>query len=178
MSARGGANILLHPDRLRRLGFFRDFTPPELRRLAALAALRSYRHGELVGTEGTRKQRRTLYIVLHGELEYVKRIRGERAAVLLTLRPGDVGGFLTFFNDDPSPVSVRSVGRSRVFEIGRREFQALMGDHPLLAMKVLQALLRATVARLDALLGQAVATSAWALEMEQHMRRLPSTSRQ
>lgn len=163
----------LHPDHLRRLGFFREFAPPELRRLAALAGLRTYRDGELLGTEGTRKQRRTLYVVLQGELEYVKRVRGQHATVLLTLRPGDVGGFLTFFNDDPSPVSVRSVGRSRVFEIGRREFQVLMADHPSLAAKVLQALLRATVARLDAFLGRMAAASAWVLEMEQHLRRLP-----
>ena len=173
MSPRGGMATALHPDHLRRLGFFLEFTPPELRRLAALADLRTYRNGELLGTEGTRRQRRTLYVVLQGELQYVKRVRGEHATVLVTLRPGDVGGFLTFFNDDPSPVSVRSVGRSRVFEIGRREFQALMADHPSLAAKVLQALLRATVARLDRFLGQMAATSAWVLEMEQHLRTLP-----
>ncbi|MBI2001534.1 MAG: cyclic nucleotide-binding domain-containing protein [candidate division NC10 bacterium] len=177
MSARRGLATALHPDYLRRLGFFREFTPPELRRLAALAGLRSYRDGELVGTEGTRKQRRSLYVVLQGELQYVKRVRGEHATILLTLRPGDVGGFLTFFSDDPSPVSVRSVGRSRVFEIGRREFQGLMADHPSLAAKVLQALLRATVARLDVLLGQVAATSAWVLEMEQHLQALPLTQK-
>lgn len=175
MSTRGDVTIPLHPDQLRRLGFFREFVPPELRRLAALAGLRAYGDGELLATEGTRKQRRILYVVLQGELQYVKRIRGERATVLLTLRPGDVGGFLTFFNEDPSPVSVRSVGRSRVFEIGRREFQVLMGDQPSLAAKVLLALLRATVARLDVLLGQVAATSAWVLEMEQHLRALPVT---
>lgn len=175
MSTRGDVTIPLHPDQLRRLGFFRELAPPELRRLAALAGLRAYGDGELLATEGTRKQRRILYVVLQGELQYVKRIRGERATVLLTLRPGDVGGFLTFFNEDPSPVSVRSVGRSRVFEIGRREFQVLMGDQPSLAAKVLQALLRATVARLDVLLGQVAATSAWVLEMEQHLRALPVT---
>jgi CRP-like cAMP-binding protein len=175
MSTRGDVTIPLHPDQLRRLGFFREFVPPELRRLAALAGLRAYGDGELLATEGTRKQRRILYVVLQGELQYVKRIRGERATVLLTLRPGDVGGFLTFFNEDLSPVSVRSVGRSLVFEIGRREFQVLMGDQPSLAAKVLQALLRATVARLDVLLGQVAATSAWVLEMEQHLRALPVT---
>jgi CRP-like cAMP-binding protein len=163
----------LHPDYLRRLGFFREFAPPELRRLGAAGGLRAHEDGELLATEGTRKQRRILYVVLQGELQYVKRVRGERANVMLTLRPGDVGGFLTFFNDDPSPVSVKSVGRSQVFEIGRREFQLLMGDHPTLAVKVLLALLRATASRLDALLGQVASTSGWALELEHHLRALP-----
>ncbi len=163
----------LHPDQVRRLGFFREFATPELGRLAAAGALRAYADGELLATEGTRKQRRILYVVLQGELQYVKRVRGERASVVLTLHPGDVGGFLTFFNDDPSPVSVQSIGRSRVFEIGRREFQVLTGDQPSLAVKVLVALLRATVLRLDALLGKAAATSAWVLELEQHLRALP-----
>lgn len=167
------AATAVRPDRLRRLGFFREFTPQELHRLALVGSVRRCRDGELLATEGTRKQRRVLYVVLHGELEYVKRVRGERANVMLTLRPGDVGGFLTFFNDDPSPVSVRSVGRSAVFEIGRREFQALMGDQPPLAVKALLVLLRDTVARLDALLGRVAATSAWALDLEHHLRALP-----
>jgi CRP-like cAMP-binding protein len=163
----------LNPDRLRRLAFFHEFAPPELRRLARAGSLRIYADGELLATEGTRKQRRVLYVVLQGELQYVKRVRGERANVMLTLRPGDVGGFLTFFNDDPSPVSVRSVGRTTVFEIGRREFQAMTGDQPTLAMKVLLELVRATVSRLGALLMRVAATSAWALELEHHLRALP-----
>lgn len=158
---------------LRGLGLFREFALPELRRLAGLGSLRTHDDGELLATEGTRKQRRTLYVVLQGKLHYVKRIRGECASVILTLGPGDVGGFLTFFNDDPSPVSVRSVGRSRVFEIGRREFQGMMADEPALAVKVLLALLRATVSRLEAFLGQAAATSAWALDLRRHLRTLP-----
>lgn len=173
MSPRGVDAAALHPDLLRRLGFFRELAPPELRRLARAGSLRTYEDGELLATEGTRKQRRILYVVLQGGLTYVKRIRGERVSVMLTLAPGDVGGFLTFFNDDPSPVSVQSVGRSQVFEIGRREFQLLMGEDPALAVKILLALLRDTVARLDGLLGQAAATAAWALELEQHLRALP-----
>lgn len=174
MSPRSGAlRPGLQPDRLRRLGFFREFSSPELRRLLPVGTLLACGDGEFLATEGTRKQRRVLYVVLRGELQYVKRIRGERANVLLTLRPGEVGGFLTFFNDDPSPVSVRSVGRSRVFEIGRREFQALMEDQPPLAVKVLLVLLRDTVSRLDTLLGRVATTAAWALDLEHHLRALP-----
>ena len=173
MNSRAEFPRVLQPARLARLGFFRELAPPELRRLAGVGGLRSYADGELLATEGTRKQRRTLYVVLEGELQYVKRIRTERAKVVLRLRPGDVGGFLTFFNDDPSPVTVQCVGRSRVFEIGRREFQLLMARQPALAGKVLLALLRATVLRMDAFLGQIAATSAWALELEQHLRALP-----
>lgn len=173
MSSRGVVADALHPDQLRRLGFFREFSSPDVRRLAGAGGLHAYEDGEFLATEGTRKQRRILYVVLQGKLEYVKRVRGERAEVMLTLKPGDVGGFLTFFNDDPSPVSVRSAGHSRVFEIGRREFQVLLADHPVLAVKVLLALLRAIVSRLDAFLGQVAATSAWALELEHHLRARP-----
>lgn len=161
------------PALLRGLGFFREFALPELRRLAGAGSLSSYEDGEFLATEGTRKQRRILYVVLQGKLQYVKRVRGERAIVALTLLPGDVGGFLTFFNDEPSPVSVRSAGKSRVFEIGRREFQVLMADQPTLAVKVLLALLRATVSRLGAFLEQAAATSAWALDLQHRLHTLP-----
>jgi CRP/FNR family transcriptional regulator len=163
----------LNPVRLRRLEFFREFSTQELRRLLLVGTPRILRDGELLATEGTRKQRRVLYVVLQGELGYVKRIRGERVNTLLTLKAGDVGGFLTFFNDDPSPVSVQSLGRTRVFEIGRREFQTLLEDWPPLAVKVLLVLLRDTVARLDGLLGRVAATGAWALDLEHHLRALP-----
>lgn len=163
----------LQPDRLRQLAFFREFTPQEIRRLLPVGAVQAYDDGELLATEGTRKQRRVLYVVLQGELHYVKRIRAGRSGVVMRLRPGDVGGFLTFLNDDPSPVSVRSVGRTDVFEIGRREMQALGAEEAALAVKLLRTLLGSTAGRLEALLDRVAATSAWALDLERHLRALP-----
>jgi len=177
MSPRALPRARIDPSTLRGVEFLRDFTPQEVRRLARLGAVRLYPEGELVATEGTRKQRRILYVVLEGRLQYVKRVLAERVAVILTLRPGEVGGFLTFFNEDPSPVSVRSVGRTRVFEIGRRELQALTEEEPALVAKLLTALLRATTARLEAMMARLAATSAWALDLERHLRALPLEAR-
>jgi CRP/FNR family cyclic AMP-dependent transcriptional regulator len=173
MSTRGDPLNRIDPTRLRRVGFFRELTPQDARRLARVGAIRLYRDGELVATEGTRKQRRILYIVLEGRLQYVKRVLAERVAVLLTLLPGEVGGFLTFFNEDPSPVSVRSLGRTRVFEIGRRELQSLMEEQPALAAKLLVSLLRATTSRLEGIMTRLAATSAWVLELEHHVHAIP-----
>ena len=173
MSPRESPPDRIDPTRLRRAGFFREFTLQDARRLARVGAIRRYRDGELVATEGTRKQRRILYVVLEGRLQYVKRILAERVTVMLTLLPGEVGGFLTFFNEDPSPVSVRSVGRSRVFEIGRRELQALMDEQPALTAKLLVALLQATTSRLEGIMARLAATSAWALELEHHVHAIP-----
>lgn len=163
----------LQPNRLRQLTFFREFTPEEVRRLLAVGAAQTYDDGELLATEGTRKQRRVIYVVLRGELHYVKRIRAGRAGVVMVLRPGDVGGFLTLLNDDPSPVSVRSVGRTTVFEMGRREIQALGSQEADLAVKLLRTLLGVTAGRLGDLLDRVAATSAWALDLERHLRALP-----
>ena len=163
----------LQPNRLRRLSFFREFTLQEMDRLLDIGGDKIYGNGELLATEGTRKQRRVLYVVLQGELQYVKRVRAQHANVVLTLRPGGVGGFLTFLNEEPSPVSVRSHGRTAVFEIGRREFLGLATDHPALAVKLLLVVLGDTVRHLDALLGRVADTSAWALDLERHLRALP-----
>jgi len=163
----------LQPERLRRLTFFREFTPQEIPRLLAVGSVQRYGKGELLATEGTRKQRRVLYVVLQGLLHYVKRVRAERAIVVTVLHPGDVGGFLTFLNEDPSPVSVRSVARTVVFEIGRRELQGLSAVHPLLAMKLMRVLMAETANRLNTLLDRVAATSGWALDLERHLRALP-----
>lgn len=163
----------LQPDRLRRLPFFREFSPQEIRQLLAAGDLQAYSDGELVATEGTRKQRRVLYVVLQGKLHYVKRVRAECAVVVMTLEAGDVGGFLTFLNEDPSPVSVRSVGRTTVFEISRRELQALSDEHAPLAIKLMRTLMGDTARRLGAILDRVAATSAWALDLDRHLRGLP-----
>ena len=168
----GGPKRLL-PSRLRRLRFFREMTPSDARHLTRLGSLATYGSGECLATEGTRKQRRVLYVVVRGELEYVKRVRTERASVVLRLGPGDAGGFLTLFNDGPSPVSVRSVGRTTVFEIGRQELQALGGSQPLLAAKLLGALVRETAWRLDQLIAWMAATSAWALDLATQVELFP-----
>jgi CRP-like cAMP-binding protein len=91
----------------------------------------------------------------------------------MTLGQGDVGGFLTFLNEDPSPVSVRSLRRTTVFEIGRRELQSLAEEHPSLAFKLLLALLGDTARRLDALLDRVAVTGAWVGDLERHLRALP-----
>ena len=171
----GGPKRLL-PARLRRLRFFRELTPSEARNLAGLGTLATYDSGEYLATEGTRKQRRILYVVVRGKLEYVKRVRTERASVVLRLGPGDAGGFLTFFNDAPSPVSVRSVGRTTVFEIDRQELQSLGGTEPLLATKLLGALARETAWRLDQLIAWMAATSAWALDLATQVELFPHDS--
>ncbi len=165
--------LTMRPERLRQLAFFREFTPPELRSLFAAGVLESYRNGELLATEGTRKQRRVLYIVIRGELHYVKRVRAERAAVVQRLQPGDVGGFLTFLNEDPSPVSVRSIGRTTVFVIGRRELQSLTAENAPLAVKVLRNVVSDTARRLETMIERVAETSAWALDLERHLGRLP-----
>jgi CRP-like cAMP-binding protein len=163
----------LQPDRLRRLAFFRTLAPPEIRRLAQIGATQHYADGDFLATEGTRKQRRVLYVILRGELQYLKRVRGARAKVVLTLHAGEVGGFLTFFNEGPSPVSVRCVGRTAVFEIGRRELQLLAGEHPQLGIKVLLALVQDAVRRLETFVERSAATSAWALDLESLLQTLP-----
>jgi CRP-like cAMP-binding protein len=160
-------------EHLRRLAFFREFSPQEIRTLVTTSTVESYRNGELLATEGTRKQRRVLYVVLRGELHYVKRIRAERAAVVMVLRPGDVGGFLTFLNEEPSPVSVRSVGQTTVLEIGRRELQNLAVDQASLTVKLMRVLVGEIAERLAALLERVAATSAWALDLDRHLRMLP-----
>jgi CRP-like cAMP-binding protein len=159
--------------RLRRLRFFRELTPLEARHLAGVGRLTTYEAGEYLATEGTRKQRRVVYVVVRGGLEYIKRIRAERASVVLRLGAGDAGGFLTLFNDEPSPVSVRSIGRTTVFEIGRQELQSLAGVQPALTIKLLTALGREMVSRLDHLLVRMAETSAWALEFAGHLDRFP-----
>jgi CRP-like cAMP-binding protein len=144
--------------------------------VARFGRVATYAPGELLATEGTRKRRRLLYVVIRGALHYQKRIRTERTSVVLALGPGDAGGFLTFFNDDPSPVSVLSSGRTTVFELDREGVQALTRSEPALAVKVLTALAQETAWRLEQVVERMTATSAWALDLSTQVSLFPLDS--
>ncbi len=166
----------VRPERVRRLAFFRAFSLDEVRRVLAAGSLQAYGHGELLATEGTRKQRRTLYLVLRGRLQYVKRIRARKAQVVLQIAAGEVGGFLTFLNEEPSPVTVRSVGNTVVLELTRRDVQGLALESSGLATKLLFSLLQGTATRLNGLIDRVAATAAWSLDLERHIASIPLTA--
>ncbi len=161
---------------VRRLGFFRECTLDEVRHVLVAGRLQTYADGELLATEGTRKQRRILYLVLRGRLQYVKRIRARQAQVVLEIIPGEVGGLLTFLNDAPSPVTVRSVGATSVLELTRRDVQALAIESSVLCAKLLFALLDGVGKRLEGLLDRVADTAAWALDLERHVASFPLTA--
>ena len=170
------AGTRVRPERLRRLAFFRDFTLDVVRRVLSAGNVQRYAKNELLATEGTRKQRRTLYLVLRGHLQYIKRIRARKAQVVLRIEPGEVGGFLTFLNEEPSPVTVRSDGTTVVLELTRRDLQALAAEPSVVGTKLLFALLEGPAKRLDGLLGRVAATAAWSLDLERHVASLPLTA--
>jgi len=65
-----------------------------------------------------------------------------------------------------------------VFELGRRELQGLGAEQAPLVIKLLRVLMADTAKRLDALLGQVAATTAWTLDLERHLRALPLVSQE
>ena len=60
-----------------------------------------------------------------------------------------------------------------MFELGRRELQALGAEHASLAIKLLRVAMGDTARRLKAMLDRVAATSAWALDLERDLRALP-----
>lgn len=173
VSPLSAADQRLPANRLRRLRFLRELTAAEAGHLGAIGRLRSYADGDCLAIQGTPKRHRVLYVVVEGALAYVKRVEIGRDREMLRLGPGDVGGFLTFFNDGPSPVSVLSRGRTTVFELGRQELEGLTLRQPQLAVKLLTALAREATARLEGALASMATASAWGLELTRRLEAFP-----
>ena len=83
----------------------------------------------------------SVYVVAAGRLEVVM-----AAEVLRVLGPGDVVGELALLAESPRSASVRARRDSRVLEVRREDFDALLADEPGFA----RALLRETGAQLQA----------------------------
>jgi len=121
-----------------RLG--KGFSDQEATKLAELMDMRELNANEYLITEGTADD--SLYVVLEGHLEVVKRTASDGIASLAIIREGDLAGELSFLDGDVHTVGLRAIGDSRVISLDKEKFEKVVVDEPQLAYKVMCAIAR------------------------------------
>lgn len=119
-----------------------ELTDPELGILARLFEVQSHKSGEQIVR--LREQRPdNLYVLAQGEIE-VKIKGGDGEAVIHVLKPGDLAGVITFVGGAPTQHSATlySLGDTKVLRLERNKFIALVESHPMIAYKVMCAVVR------------------------------------
>ncbi len=117
-----------------------ELSEQEAGAVAGLMAARDLADGEFLISEDVADD--SLHVVVAGKLEVVKSAGAGEFASLAILRQGDMAGELSFVDGLPHRAGLRALCPTRVLSLKRQDFEAQVDRHPLLAYKVMRAVVR------------------------------------
>lgn len=124
---------------LARVPLFANLPTQEIQNLAATLTVRRVSDGTVLFYEGDAGQH--FYIVREGALQVVKSIGTADERIINQRKPGEFIGEMSLFNlDGKRTASVRARGDTRLWEMTRAEFDALLARQPLLAYEMVRVL--------------------------------------
>jgi CRP/FNR family cyclic AMP-dependent transcriptional regulator len=127
---------------------FKGLSPDELAKLSRIARLREFREGETIF--GDRDEGRTLYVVAEGVIDIVKPARGGGEARLARLRPGQIFGELSVFDEKPrsAGAKARLYEKTQLLAFDKKDLDALFEEDLRLGLKLHKAMIRKIAERL------------------------------
>ena len=117
-----------------------ELTDNEAAKLAELMHVKELLGGEYLICEGTTDY--SLYVVVTGVVEVVKRTAGDGTASIAIIREGHLAGELSFLDSSVHTVGLRALIDCRVLGFDREEFEKAVHEDPQLVYKVMRAVAR------------------------------------
>lgn len=117
---------------------FSGLPSADLRRLERIAAIRSCRKGQMIFVE--REAGDTLYVVESGSVKIFRTTPEGDETVLDIMGPGDMFGEMAVLGDGRRSASAVCLLDSRLWQIGRESFLALLGHRPELSLRIISLL--------------------------------------
>lgn len=121
-----------------RLGF--ELSDIEATKLAGLMQPKELRGGDYLIVEGTTDD--SLYVIVEGNLEVVKRTAGDSVASIAIVREGQLAGELSFLDSNVHTVGLRALSDTKVLSLARLDFEKIIDGDPRLVYKVMRAVAR------------------------------------
>ena len=121
---------------LSRVPLFADLSEEELRAVAARTATRHIAAGEQLFAEGDICQ--GFFVIQSGEVKIYKTAASGREQVLTIERAGDTIAELPVFDGGPYPASAVAINDATLLFVSKRDFRALVLEHPEVGLKVLR----------------------------------------
>lgn len=142
---------------LKKVGIFQRLSPAVLKRIAGLAAFRSFRKDETIFTAAATGD--CLYVLLKGRIKIYATAANGRVKTLAYLEAGDFFGEMALIEDESRSASARVLTDTEVALIHQRDFRRLLKDNPELSFEFMRTLcyrLRRADAEISALTFQNV----------------------
>jgi CRP-like cAMP-binding protein len=121
---------------LERSPLFRGLSPEILGRIAALAAQRSYRSGDVVFMQGDPGD--ALYGVVKGKIRISAGTSVGKEIFLNIMEPGDTFGEIALLDGGPRTASATAIENAELVLIRRDQFTAVLEREPRLALELLR----------------------------------------
>ncbi|MDH4054798.1 MAG: cyclic nucleotide-binding domain-containing protein [Gammaproteobacteria bacterium] len=121
-----------------RLGF--ELSDNEATKLASLMQAKELRGGDYLIVEDTTDD--SLYVIVEGNLEVVKRTAGDSVASIAIVREGQLAGELSFLDSNVHTVGLRALSDTKVLALAREDFEKIIDGDPQLVYKVMRAVAR------------------------------------
>ncbi len=123
---------------LGRVPAFSTLEASDLQRIAEVAVPRAFEPGQMVFREGDASD--TCYVVREGHMRAVRTHGDGRTITLATFGPGDIFGELAMFEDERRSATVEAIEPTGVVGVLGPDMRRLMGEHPVIAARLVVAL--------------------------------------
>lgn len=115
--------VTVTPSELRGIGLFGALSDEVLTHLAQTLSVHMPGSGEVVFREGD--DANAMYVVLHGEMEVLKKSKRATEARVALLGPGDWFGEMSIVDIQPRSATVRALAPSRLLRVSAADLDAL-----------------------------------------------------
>lgn len=122
---------------------YRRLSAEDAERLSAVAAVRTFRKGEILFSEGDPAD--LFYTVASGRVKVYKAAPSGKEIILEIFGPGDPLGALAVYEGRPFPASAQALEDTTCLLVRRQDFYGLLERHPSLVRGLLAALTRRLV---------------------------------
>lgn len=133
------------PDKVLRLKGIQIFEGLSVNELAAIASVTEeivVEPGQIVIREGEPGD--TLYLIIKGRVAvlkgYSEEVEGKEGVELAQIGDGDYFGEMALFEDAPRSATIRTLDKSRLLVLHKREFTEIVREYPQIALHICRAL--------------------------------------
>ena len=125
---------------LKSILYFSGLGPAELEAIGRLVFEKTADRAEIVLLEGESAE--NLYFVASGVVKVFKTSAEGKEQILSIVRPGESFNDVAIFDGGPNPASARAMGPVILCGVKKNDMEAILRDHPQLALNVIKVLAR------------------------------------
>ena len=120
--------------------YFSGLSPAELESVRKLVFEKTADRAEMVLLEGEPAE--DLHFVVSGVVKVFKTSAEGKEQILSIVRPGESFNDVPIFDGGPNPASARAMGPVLLYGIKKNDMEAILRDHPQIALNVIKVLAR------------------------------------